>query len=135
MPAFGDILDPLQMRKSLFKLNLKLSDLSLNLPPEVLPLIICNYRFIQSPHSQSPYILLKALIVRQVYFVNACVYVIFICSCHKRICPWGRDHGSLMYTIVFPLLRVLLKESTYCLLNGQRNHCNKIDMTLCVYLM
>lgn len=91
MPAFGDVLNSIEMGKSLFKLNLPISDLSLKcfLLERASP-DHCNYRFIQSSNSQSPFILFRALTPRHIYFANLCVYLFLICFCHKRICPWDK---------------------------------------------
>lgn len=132
MSTYGDVLNPTQMRKFLFKLSLQLSDpswsvISSKLPPlqihSISKLPVSIY-FVQSTH-------------RKANLFCICMRLLgFICFCHKRKCPCDRNHDSHVYTIISSLLSILLKKKKEFIryfLSGQINFL-KNDVSLFVYL-
>lgn len=105
MPTYGDVLDPTQMRKFVFKLNLQLSDPSLNvilskLPPQQMhsiPKLPVSIYFVQSIYHKADLSCIRMCLLS------------FVCLCHKRKCPFDRDHGSHLHTIISSLFSILLK--------------------------
>lgn len=95
MSTHGDILDPTRMRKFLFKLNLQLSDPSWNvisskLPPLQIysnPKLPVSIYFVQNTYHKANLLCICMCLLS------------FICFCHKRKCPWDRDHDSHAYKL------------------------------------
>lgn len=93
------------------------------------------YKFIQSPNSQSPFILFKVLIARQIYFAYVCVYLVSFVSVTK-----GNVHVTGTMTVMciqlYPhCLAYCLKKKEFIryFLSGQINFL-KNDVSLFVYL-
>ena len=106
----GDVLKPTQRRKPLFKLSLQLSDPTLNIISSKLPPLITVTTDSFNPQTpRPPLIWFKTPITRQIYFAWVCVYL-FVYFCHKKKCPWDRDHWNHTYTIISSILSMLLKK-------------------------